>query len=495
MGEEIISLETFLADNHSLMIAPAGHGKTFCISECVKIIGEGGCVLILTHTHAGIASIKSKMSKANVPSKYYHIETIMGFIQHYVTSLFGADALPEINDNSYYNTLLQIGKNIFSSNLVKTILFNSYKCLFVDEYQDCSLEQNDIILEISEILPAHLFGDEMQGIFSFNGQIPVSFKDDLPSFNQYRLLTIPWRWKSNGNNEQLGYEILKCRKSLESNPSEINIHNNPQSSFYVLLLDDRQKDYFQTVGKYIRSLPGNSILVIVPSGKDYGTISERVTIRNRLGLKYSFQLIEALDDNKFYSCAKSADTLIREIKDKHKPIKQIAKLLESLTFTKTDINEWITDNKIKSKRDMDKSIIALKLQEEINRFISIPSSITLLSLLIFAKVELKMQLKRENLYYTLQKVIKDSITNQTSIYTEMVSYKNRIRRTGRTIKGKCIATTLLTKGLEFDHVVIIGANKFEDHKNFYVAISRACKSLHIFTNSMTLHFNKYGLQK
>lgn len=96
MGEEIKSLEAFLTDNHSLMIAPAGHGKTHCISECVKIIGERGCVLILTHTHAGIASIKNKMSKANVPSKYYHIETIMGFIQHYVTSLFGADALPEI---------------------------------------------------------------------------------------------------------------------------------------------------------------------------------------------------------------------------------------------------------------------------------------------------------------------------------------------------------------------------------------------------------------
>ena len=97
---------------------------------------------------------------------------------------------------------------------------------------------------------------------------------------------------------------------------------------------------------------------------------------------------------------------------------------------------------------------------------------------------------REHLYYTLKKVIKDSTTNQTSIYSQMVSFKNQIRRTGRTIKGKCIATTLLTKGLEFDHVVIIGANKFEDHKNFYVAISRACKSLHIFTNSMTLHFNK-----
>jgi DNA helicase-2/ATP-dependent DNA helicase PcrA len=116
------------------------------------------------------------------------------------------------------------------------------------------------------------------------------------------------------------------------------------------------------------------------------------------------------------------------------------------------------------------------------------STKTLLRIVEFFSVTIKLLPKRENLFYSLVKVMKNSIVNNKSVYDEMVSYKNRVRRSGRAIQGKCIATTLLTKGLEFDHVVILGADKFEDCKNFYVALSRARKSLTIFTNSYNIKF-------
>ena len=47
---------------------------------------------------------------------------------------------------------------------------------------------------------------------------------------------------------------------------------------------------------------------------------------------------------------------------------------------------------------------------------------------------------------------------------------------GRGYANRVIGTTLLTKGLEYDHVVIVEKQEFDD-KNFYVAISRACKSI------------------
>lgn len=68
----------------------------------------------------------------------------------------------------------------------------------------------------------------------------------------------------------------------------------------------------------------------------------------------------------------------------------------------------------------------------------------------------------------------------------MVEHKNNIRHAGRKIKGRCIGTTLLTKGLEFDNVIIVDAHLFTDKKNFYVAISRACKSLIILTEDINL---------
>lgn len=73
------------------------------------------------------------------------------------------------------------------------------------------------------------------------------------------------------------------------------------------------------------------------------------------------------------------------------------------------------------------------------------------------------------------------------MFEAMKLLKTRVRHQGRKIHGKYIGTTLLTKGLEFDSVVIWEADKFEDAKNFYVAISRACKKLIVITEKTTLN--------
>ena len=76
------------------------------------------------------------------------------------------------------------------------------------------------------------------------------------------------------------------------------------------------------------------------------------------------------------------------------------------------------------------------------------------------------------------------------MFEAMKMLQNTVRHQGSSIDGKCFGTTLLTKGLEFDTVVVYDANKFEDAKNFYVAISRACKKLIIITESLSLNFNR-----
>lgn len=487
MDKGIEYLHEFLNDKKSLMIAPAGHGKTHCIAQCVSL--SGGCSLILTHTHAGIASLKAKFSKSNINLQSYHLETITGFVQHYVTSFVKSSEIPEISNNSYFDVIVNKGIKLFSTKIVQTIIKNSYSCLFVDEYQDCTTEQNSIIMEIAKYLPTHLFGDEMQGIFTFNGQRTVSFHNDLPGFTHYKILTTPWRWKVDGNSEALGYEILRYRHLLELVPHAITLTSNPQASFNVACIDETRQDYYTYVGKIIRNIYSDSILLIIPSGKDFGTIYQRLKIRDRLGLRHTFKLIEALDDKSFYSAAQSADDLIKSIHRKRTPIKEISKFIEGLSFTKTDVSSWINNNKIVHKRSKELSALSVELENKVNSFIGTPSTKTLLSIIEFYSDKINLLPKRENLFYSIVKVMKDSIINNKSIYDEMVSYKNRVRRSGRAIQGKCIATTLLTKGLEFDHVVILGADKFKDCKNFYVAISRACKSLTIFTNSYRLRFN------
>ncbi len=64
------------------------------------------------------------------------------------------------------------------------------------------------------------------------------------------------------------------------------------------------------------------------------------------------------------------------------------------------------------------------------------------------------------------------------------------RTLGRTIDKRTIATTLLAKGLEFDHAVILDASQIADAENMYVAMTRGAKSLTILTKDREIRFPK-----
>ena len=71
--------------------------------------------------------------------------------------------------------------------------------------------------------------------------------------------------------------------------------------------------------------------------------------------------------------------------------------------------------------------------------------------------------------------------------------KQRAHNTGRKLPGRTVSTPLLLKGLEFDHVVIPDATHFGRERQaraklFYVAISRATRSLTIGSSSRFLTF-------
>ncbi len=80
----------------------------------------------------------------------------------------------------------------------------------------------------------------------------------------------------------------------------------------------------------------------------------------------------------------------------------------------------------------------------------------------------------------------------------MVEAANNIRQrtslTGRLMPIRTVSTPLLLKGLEFDHVVIPDASHFlrermAQAKLFYVAISRATRSLTISSPSRYIRFD------
>jgi len=63
--------------------------------------------------------------------------------------------------------------------------------------------------------------------------------------------------------------------------------------------------------------------------------------------------------------------------------------------------------------------------------------------------------------------------------------RDRTRRTGRAPGRYVISRTLLVKGLEFDHTLVLDANTL-DRKNLYVALTRASRSLTVLGTSPVL---------
>lgn len=66
----------------------------------------------------------------------------------------------------------------------------------------------------------------------------------------------------------------------------------------------------------------------------------------------------------------------------------------------------------------------------------------------------------------------------------MAANRNITRRVGRKLYGKSIGTTLLTKGLECDTVVLLEEEPF-DFKNQYVALTRGSKQVFVFQITKT----------
>lgn len=472
-------INNYLKDNRSLLIAPAGHGKTTLLIKCILRLQMSKNILILTHTHAGIASIKQKMSKERISLKNVSISTITGFAQHIAILFYGQKILENQEDKKYFNDIQEKVLCIISLNGVLNIIKRTYSVIFVDEYQDCSISQHKIIETISSVIPTHLLGDPLQAIIRFNDE-PVDFSKHLNIFKEYNFLSIPWRWNNCGNKD-LGKSVIKMRKLLLNN-SEIELDDS--NEFKGVFFDKHsteEQNFWPTLGNILLKLKSDSLLILFPPIAECG-ITYRAKCRQRFDFNHDFELLEAIDDKDFYKCAQTIDSLRCEGGKITGDL--LIKLLEAISFNKGDVTEWFSSKGVKHKRTEKEKCNTIKIMYE--NFVQSKSFDALYQIIDYAHTKLKWKYKRPALLNAIKKVLHDY--RESSCLERMKTYKNKIRIVGRKVKGKCIGNTWLTKGLEFDDVIILDAHKYKDCNNFYVAISRACKNLYIFSKTSTLKF-------
>lgn len=459
-------IQAFLNCSRACLIAPAGYGKTHFIVDCMREAPQKQ--LILTHTHAGVASLREKLSKEKISPSQYTLRTISSLAKDFFLAY--ADTQDrEIQEDSpdFFDHAVRVATKIVSSQNIQTVLRVSFAGIFVDEYQDCNIEQHEFITALSKDLPLRVLGDPMQGIFALNKRSAlVSFDRDLEGFSPFRLES-PKRWEN--VNRQLGEEIRLVRAHLESNCATPIDYSKLSE---IKHRTDNIVSALQTIHHEASLHPTTDSCLIIPS---CSFPTARITLAQKLGKR--FRLLEAIDEQCFYNAAGKVDEFIAS-----GAISTVYDL-GCMLFLKTPLNTWFTSKGPRKKRGENDKRRMNQINTDIQTFRATPSFRTALSIFTDLGELPDMVCYRFEIWESLRRAIEESERTGLSVLESMKAIRNRVRLLGRKNYRLSIGSTLLTKGQEFDHVIIVNKKpkfNFADElgrKHYYVAISRARKSV------------------
>ena len=455
------------------IIAPAGYGKTEEIADAVKCCK--GKQLILTHTRAGVAALQNRMKRKQIDDNQFAIDTIAAFCLKWCKAYphTAEVTIPDNISDINYSELYRGTKRIFLQNWAKDIIQQSYSGLFIDEYQDCTESQHSIFMELVNVLPIRIFGDPLQGIFYWVKDDPIVDWNNF-QFKVIRPLTKAWRWEN--SNKELGLYLRDVRnkliESLHGKDVSIAVKNKGGC---VSVLNTNQWNN----GKYVYSI------------KKYENIVYLTTI-SKVQKEFS------LHNGGYFQCDEVKDLsdvekVIEKIESQHneaKALELITALQDMINAIRQELKSYINHL---SKKDTDFSRIKKydKLGMLIKNVCKENSVLSVLQVLNwFAKSENdKFKIYRKEMFYRIKKIYAYMAEKNISLHEAVNILNNQQYFDIQPFNfSRLSSRTVLTKGLEFD-CVIIDARYNMDVRDFYVAMTRAKRYIYIITDEDVLHFD------
>lgn len=455
------------------VVAAAGCGKTEQIARATQI--AEGRRLILTHTHAGVDALRARLKTNKVPSEKFRIDTIAGWCLRYTASFPKRSGLTCAYPRSDkdWKAVYEAAARLIQSGAVNGVLATSYAGVFVDEYQDCSGLQHQVIKAIVHHLPVCIFGDPLQAIFDFKDQKPVDWITDVfPVFVKAKEMITPWRWRNAGNAELADW-LAGVRLTLEQG-GNIDLTSRPGCVKWESLPSDPQFQQATIVNtcKSVMGKANDTRLIVIG---DPTNINVRASLAKKLAA-VGFSNIEPLGRH-LYDFAK--------------------KIEEANGFTRLEMAlDFISACMISAEKpdflkaveshQCGKKLGTTKFGDLIKTGIAVAEGTAeeaVLELLEGFYARGNTRLFRRELFFSMCSALRIKTTRQHDALADVIwEVQNRIRHKGRMIGKRSIGSTLLVKGLEFDHAVIIYAKKMS-RKDWYVALTRATTSVTILSPS------------
>jgi hypothetical protein len=468
---------TAVSSRRGCVVAAAGCGKTEQIARATAI---SDCKrLILTHTHAGVDAILNRLQKQEVPASKYQISTIAGWCLNFCRSYpkrSGFDntvPLAQVNWDAIYEACFRL----LDSGAVDGVIRASYGGAFVDEYQDCTVRQHDVIRLLAERLPCFVFGDPLQGIFDFSGQAPVDWEEDVfPVFPKEATLVQPHRW-INAHNPQLAEWLKFVRIELEHH-RPVDLSTRPFCLSYTRLPQSLEKRRKVIQSGCIKALdaPRDEKIIVLENAV---APESRALLARNLSSKW-FRNIEPLDCK---SLTRAAERIGAST-----GWDLLQALLDFACECKTGTNRTAMENAVKSHiQGGGRGRKAFQdLFPYADRVIETGSRESMLELLNAIDARTKTSLYRPEMFFAMRAAMQLNADDPIKPLSDRVwEVQNCIRHLGRRFGRSSVGSILLVKGLEFDHSVIVHQPTMTN-KDWYVALTRATKSIRILAPSESL---------
>lgn len=457
------------------VIAPAGYGKTHLIALAVKASLRRQ--LILTHTYAGVNAIRKKMQSLAIPASRYQVDTIASWALRLCLSFPETSNWRTEYPNSKEWSKLYVSCAAFLDRaFVKRFVRCSYSGVYVDEYQDCSIQQHTLVDALAKLLPCRLLGDPMQAIFDFADASVDWEKHVYPNFELLGQLKVPWRWQLAGAPE-LGAWLDEASKRLRMGEKVSLAEPLPKGVRHVTVdltdfLNPRRLNFFYPF------LDLEEAVIAIHSG-DQQSKNKTHKLAQSLGGKFSS--IEEVEGKELFGFIKKLEAA--------QTVNQ--KLCISIDFAKKCCNAVDGILSAATKRgEQAKATKATKyphLLEAANQYLAEASSKSLANFLSSIHGNPETSTYRRDLFNRFMHVLRMHQENPALKLLESANqYQRHFRHSGRPIRhNKLIGTTLLVKGLEYDHAIVLEAESMSA-KELYVALTRGAKTVTIVSLTDTV---------
>jgi hypothetical protein len=456
------------ASQRCRVVLPAGAGKTELIARGVLCNSSAeGQQLVLTHTHAGVHAIKDRLRKLRVSATAYRVQTLDGFALRFVRHFPGlaGTTISEPENGRAWEEVRQGAARIFRSKHLRRVLRQSYAGIYVDEYQDCGLRQHELVLLLAEELPTRILGDPLQGIFEFDGVVDWA-RQVAPEFPELSVTEMPWRWQK--TNPELGKRLQEIRRCLiEGRTFSL------EASGVIAWLSQRPEN--QVKACHEAAEPGKNVVALHRWANQCHSLARR--------LNGSFSSMEELASKELMRTAVALD----EAASTEVPALMLDFAKRCMTRLPPGIGQAVKSFRAGKRPRTSPGRKNQEVYFNLNHLADEPSPEAMLKAMDAVEGIPETFIHRRECWHEMKRALRiyqaERSSGVESLKDAVLRVRDRTRRLGRMAERRAISRTLLVKGLEYDHAILLDADQMKDARELYVAFTRGRSALTVISEN------------